>query len=296
MAKTVGQAAILAVIVAGWSSSALAQGRTATPRGTATPRTDTAIAVDEPAGNLVARARAAFEQLEFEQTVRLLQPLHTRAGVPPLLAVQAALLETNALVAQQLTPAAIEACQRAVRFANFDPDVARDQSPRVQAVCHTAADQARREFVSSRHIRIATVNVITGPVAWNSVALQIRIEGDLTGLTALAEVSVAGAPPAAVNLPGTGQTLRVAALDANLAVPRARIEVTPIVRDAFGVLARAESATIATVSANESAVRFGIGSDEANVYPLSFFSRKIRTCPMEQGRRDGTSNDDLHQR
>lgn len=232
---------------------------TATPAGEIRP---TPMQAGESVGERINRARSLLDQLEFEQAVGLLIPLHDAPGIPETLRVEAALLETNALVAMQRQPDAIAACVRAVEHANYNPDVAREQSPRTQAACRTAAEQARHDLIGRRSLAIRNVGISTGPVAWNPVRVEVGFDGDLTGLTTQAEVVVGTGQPFTVNLPNTGQPTRTAILEASLAAPNADVRVTPMIRDSFGVLVRSDSASTARIPTPEAAVQFALGSDE----------------------------------
>lgn len=216
----------------------------------------------EEVGNRLADARRALEDVEYERVVALLMPLRTARDLPAALGTEAALLETTALVALQRTEQATEACRRAVALAGYDPTIARNQSPRVQAVCTTAAEQARRELIATRRIGIGEAVIRPGEVAWTPTRVEVRFDGDLSGLVTQAEVAIGDQPAVTVGLPASGQPTRVVTLDANDAAPGARVSVTPLVRDAHGVLVRAPNATVATISRDEAAVRFGTGSDE----------------------------------
>ncbi|MEI8256217.1 MAG: hypothetical protein WCJ30_11155 [Deltaproteobacteria bacterium] len=220
------------------------------------------LQANESIGDRINRARSLLDQLELEQAIGLLIPLHDAPNVPAALAIEAAILETNGLVAMQRLPEATSACVRAVQRANYNPEVAHEQAPRIQAVCHAAAERARHDLVATRTLAIRSVAIQTGAVAWNPVRIEGSFEGELAGFTTQAEVVIGSGQPFTVNLTSTGQPLRSVMLEASLASPNAEVRVTPLIRDEYGVLVRADAPTIARIPTPEAAVRFALGTDE----------------------------------
>jgi hypothetical protein len=213
------------------------------------------------------------EQLEFEDALGLLLPMHDATGVPTALTVEAALLESSAYIALQQQAAAVAACRRGIVAANYDPEIAREQAPRVQAACRIAAAEARTALVEERRIAIGDVQVTSARVAWNPIRITAQIRGNVTNLVTEAEVRINDNSAFTVVLRDAGGGIRSGSIDANLGVPGGRIQVVPLVRDEFGILVRSETPTTYIVPEDEAAVRFNAGSDEG---PLEVDGRSTR--------------------
>ena len=89
-----------------------------------------ALAEGESPGERLARARSAADNLEFEQTVALLVPLHDLAGLSLTVGVDAALLETERARNRAAADCGCDRrlCKRGVIFANYNSKIAHEQA------------------------------------------------------------------------------------------------------------------------------------------------------------------------
>src|SRR5438105_14467709 len=117
---------------------------------------------------LVARAREQVESGAYADALKTLAGLPTK-DVPPALAVEAGLLETTAALVSKGEGAGQSACAKAVQASGFDPDGARDQSPKVRAACRAAGEKARAGRVASAGVTMSALRVDAPEVAWQPV-------------------------------------------------------------------------------------------------------------------------------
>src|SRR5262245_14805917 len=91
---------------------------------------------------VVVRAREQIERGAYADAMRTLSVLR-QSELPRPVAIEAALLEVTAALVIQGPEAAEAACASAVIASAYDPEVARDHSPKVRAACLAAALKER---------------------------------------------------------------------------------------------------------------------------------------------------------
>jgi hypothetical protein len=190
---------------------------------------------DDLAG-VVARAREQVERGDYADALNTLDRLPTE-GLPKALAVEASLLAvTSALVARG-AEAAEAACAEAVVASDYDPEVARDQSPKVRQVCLHAAVKERANRLQRERIELDGLRIDAPTVAWQPVRISATASGSRPWLRVVARISspaldgsfdVALVPSVEGPLRGT--------LDPSWIRPRAKIRVELIAQDRFGDL------------------------------------------------------------
>ncbi|MCC6553532.1 MAG: hypothetical protein IT372_11000 [Polyangiaceae bacterium] len=233
-----------------------------------------AARADDLAG-VVARAREQVESGAYADAMKTLSSLPA-AGVPPALATEAALLETTAALVAGGPEAGEAACAKAVVASGYDPEVARDQSPKVRAACRAAAAKERSKRVERAKITLSELRVEAPEVAWQPVRISATARGPAGGdagapaippwLRVVARVSssalegsfdLALAPSLEGPLRGT--------LDPSWIRPRAKIRVELVALDRFGDLGPMGQSRALEVPASEAMVVLGAVPASAKV-------------------------------
>lgn len=127
--------------------------------------------------SVVAKAREQVEAGQFAEALKTLAPLKDKANVPKALAIEAALLETTASVVAKGAEAAQAACARAVVLADYDPDVARELSPKVRSACKLAAQAERVGRLPKEKLTLDALTVDKVDVAWQPIRLSTQLGG-----------------------------------------------------------------------------------------------------------------------
>lgn len=207
-------------------------------------------AAAEDLAGIVARAREQVETGAYAEASKTLAGL-PQTGVPATLAVEAALLETTAALVVAGPEAGEAACGKAVIAAGYDPEVARDQSPKVRAACRAAAAKERAQRLARAQVTLSDLRAAPPAVAWQPVRIAATASSVPTWLRVVARVTssalegsfdLALAPSLEGPLRGT--------LDPSWIRPGARIKVELFAQDRYGDLGpTGEGATVEVPSA-----------------------------------------------
>ncbi len=208
--------------------------------------------------SVVAKAREQVERGAYAEGLVTLATLESQGPLPKALAIDAALLETVASLVAKGEAAGQAACAKAVRAAEFDPNVAREQSPKVRAVCKLAADAERsgrlaKEGVTVGALAVAAPEVAGAPVRVSTTASSVpswlRVVARLES-SALAGSYDLALAPADDGLRGT--------LDPTWAKPGATLTISLVAQDAFGDLARLGEPARVVVPVAEAMLALGV--------------------------------------
>ena len=206
---------------------------------------------------IVARAREQTENGAYADALRTLNAL-PKSGVPTALAVEAGLLEATAALVAKGAEAGQTACSKAIIAAGYDPDVAREQSPKVRAACKAAAAEERSKRLSRSNVTLSALEVQKPQVAWQPIRISatasqvppwLRVVARVTSSALEGSFDLALAPSLEGPLRGT--------LDPSWIRPKARIKVELVAQDKFGDLAAPPQATEVEVPAAEARVALG---------------------------------------
>jgi hypothetical protein len=215
-----------------------------------------AARADDLAG-VVARAREQVESGAYADALKTLQGL-PKEGVPAALAVEAGLLQTTATLVVKGADEGRAACAKAVIAAGYDPEVARDQSPKVRAACKAAAAEERKQRLEREKVTLAELSVETPDVAWQPVRISatanrvpswLRVVARVTSSALEGSFDLALAPSLEGPLRGT--------LDPSWLRPKAKLRVELVAQDKFGDLMGPQKTAEITVPAAEAIVVLG---------------------------------------
>jgi hypothetical protein len=220
----------------------------------------------EDLSGIVAKAREQTENGAFADALRTLAQL-PKNDVPPALAVEAGLLEATAALVTKGEAAGQAACAKAVIAAGYDPEVARDQSPKVRGVCRVAAERVRKERIEKAGLKLGDISVAAPEVAWQPVRLSADVDKAPAWLRVVARVR-SSAIEGSFDLPlapSPDGPLR-GTLDPSFIRPGATLEISLVAQDKFGdLLVTAEKQTVA-VPKREALVSFGDIPGSARVF------------------------------
>jgi hypothetical protein len=214
----------------------------------------------------VAKAREQTENGAFADALRTLGQL-PKNDVPPALAVEAGLLEATASLVTKGEAAGQTSCAKAVVASGYDPEVARDQSPKVRGVCRAAAERVRKERIEKAGAKLGDITITLPQVAWQPVRLSADVENAPTWLRIVARVrstAIEGsfdlplAPSPEGPLRGT--------LDPSFIRPGATLEISLVAQDKFGDLLVAAGKQTVEVPKREALVSFGDIPSSARVF------------------------------
>jgi hypothetical protein len=215
-----------------------------------------AARADDLAG-VVARAREQVESGAYADALKTLQGL-PKEGVPAALAVEAGLLQTTATLVVKGADEGRAACVKAVIAAGYDPEVAREQSPKVRAACKAAATEERKQRLDREKVTLSELSVETPEVAWQPVRISatanrvpswLRVVARVTSSALEGSFDLALAPSLEGPLRGT--------LDPSWLRPRAKLRVELVAQDKFGDLAAPQKTAEIAVPAAEAIVLLG---------------------------------------
>lgn len=206
---------------------------------------------------IVARAREQTENGAYAEALRTLASL-PKSGVPTALAVEAGLLETTAALVAKGADAGQAACSKAVIAAGYDPEVAREQSPKVRAACKAAAAEERKQRLARANVTLSALDVQKPGVAWQPIRISatasqvppwLRVVARVTSSALEGSFDLALAPSLEGPLRGT--------LDPSWIRPKARIKVELVAQDKFGDLAAPPQLAELEVPSAEARVALG---------------------------------------
>lgn len=223
------------------------------------------IATAQDLSSIVARAREQNESGSYAAALKTLERLPAK-GLPKALAIDAALLETTASLVERGPEAAAKACAKAIVAADYDPEVARELSPKVRSVCADAATSERGARLDRAGVKVTGFTVQAPEVAWRPVRVQVDTSAAPKGLRMVARVTssalegsfdLALAPSVEGPLRGT--------LDAAWIRPTSKLEIDLIAQDKFGDLGAPIQSTTLAVPAVEAMVLLGEVDSDARV-------------------------------
>lgn len=216
-----------------------------------------APAAAQDLSSIVARAREQVENGAYADAIRTLGTLPP-TGVPQALAVEAALLETTAALVTKGADAGQAACGKAIIVSGYDPEVAREQSPKVRNACRAAAVVERPRRLEREKVVVSDLSIEEPEVAWQPVRVGakasvvpawLRVVARVTSSSLEGSFDLALAPSVEGPLKGT--------LDPSWTRPRAKIKIELVPQDKFGDLGPPVATKTFEVSADEAAVAFG---------------------------------------
>lgn len=217
-----------------------------------------AVAQAQDAAAIVAKARDQVDAGNYADALRSLGPLKSQKNLPQAIAVEASLLETTALVVTQGNDAASGACGRAVVAANFDPDVARELSPKVRDVCKTAAKKVRGERLGQEKAKVGKLQVAAPEVAYQPIRISTTVENRPTWLRLVARVESSGIEGVFdVPLIPSDEGPLVGTLDPSWIRPSANLSIQLVAQDKFGDLSESIDTQKLQVPAAEAAIALG---------------------------------------
>ncbi len=217
------------------------------------------LARAQDAAAIVARARDQIDNGSYAEGLRTLAALRGQKP-PPQLVVEAALLETTALLVTQQgnESAAVNACSRAVVAAGFDPDVARELSPKVRDACRAAAKKVRGERLGNEKVKVGKLEIVEPEVAYQPVRLAATVSNRPQWLRMVARVESSGLG-GTFDLPliPSDEGPLLGTLDASWIRPGAGLSVKLVAQDRFGDLGDPIEARTVVVPTAEAAVALG---------------------------------------
>lgn len=211
----------------------------------------------EDLAGIVAKARDQTENGAFADALKTLAQL-PKSDLPPALAVEAGLLEATAALVTKGEAGGQTACAKAVIASGYDPEVARDQSPKVRGVCRAAAEKVRKERIEKAEVKLGAISVATPDVAWQPVRLSADVGKPPAWLRVVARVRSSEFEnsfdlPLA---PSPDGPLR-STLDPSFIRPGATLEISLVAQDKFGDLLVTSDKQSVTVPKREALISFG---------------------------------------
>jgi hypothetical protein len=219
--------------------------------------TSPALVQAQDLAGIVAKAREQTENGAFAEALKTLEQL-PKTDLPPTLAVEAGLLEATAALVTQGAAGGQAACEKAVIASGYDPEVARDQSPKVRTVCRAAAEKVRKGRTENAGIKLGEISVTAPEVAWQPVRLSADVAQAPAWLRVVARVrstAIEGsfdmplAPSPDGPLRGT--------LDPSFIRPGSTLEITLVAQDKFGDLLVTSGQKAIAVPKREALVSLG---------------------------------------
>jgi len=220
----------------------------------------------EDLAGIVAKAREQTENGAFADALRTLGQL-PKNDVPPALAVEAGLLEAQAALVTKGEAGGQAACAKAVVASGYDPEVARDQSPKVRGICRVAAEKVRKERIEKAGVKLGDISVAAPEVAWQPVRLSADVEKAPAWLRVVARVR-SSAIEGSFDLPlapSPDGPLR-GTLDPSFIRPGATLEISLVAQDKFGDLLVTTGKQTVAVPKREALVSFGDVPSSAKVF------------------------------
>ncbi|HTJ80325.1 MAG TPA: hypothetical protein VL400_01345 [Polyangiaceae bacterium] len=227
-----------------------------------------AIASDaraQDAAAIVARAREQLDTGAYADVLRTLSALKGK-NVPSQLAIEAGLIETNALIVTQGADAAQVACGKAIVAASYDPDIAREQSPKVRDACKAAAKKVRSERLAGDGAKLGALEAKAPEVAYQPVRISTTVDKRPPWLKVVARIESSGIEGSfdVPLLPSDDGPL-LGTLDPAWIKPKSKLVVALVAQDKFGDLGDPTEKRELEVPAAEAAVLLGTIPEGAKV-------------------------------
>ena len=219
----------------------------------------------QDAAAIVARAREQLDTGAYADVLRTLSALRGK-NVPSQLAIEAGLIETNALIVTQGADAAQTACGKAIVAAGYDPEVAREQSPKVRDACRAAAKKVRGERLGEEGAKIGDLGAKAPEVAYQAIRISTTVDKRPPWLKVVARIESSGIEGSFdVPLLPSDEGPLLGTLDAAWIKPKSRLHIALVAQDKFGDLGDPVSKRELDVPAAEAAVLLGAIPDGAKV-------------------------------
>jgi hypothetical protein len=207
--------------------------------------------------SVVAKARDQVEGGNFQDALRTLSMIKNKT-LPPQVAVDASLLETTALLVVQGPDAATTACQKAVTASGFDPEVARDQSPKIRDACRAAAKQVRAGRLAAEGVELSKLDVKAPEVAYQPIRVSAEATKRPAWLKVVARVKSSELESAFdVPLIPSQEGPMLGTLDPSWIRPGSKLRVALVAQDKFGDLGQPASEVSIDVPKAEAAIALG---------------------------------------
>jgi hypothetical protein len=206
---------------------------------------------------IVARASEQMDAGNFADGMRTLASLRGKT-LPPQLAVEVALLETTGSLVTSTPDAARDACGRAIVAAGYDPDVARERSPKVREVCKAAAKKVRADRLAEGKVAPSKLEVERPEVAHQAVRLSTKVEKIPAWLRMIARVQSSELEGTFdVPLVPSDDGALLGTLDSAWTRPRSKLTIKLVAQDRFGDIGDPIHAEELTIPAHEAAISLG---------------------------------------
>jgi hypothetical protein len=206
---------------------------------------------------IVARASEQMDAGSFADGMRTLAGLRGKT-LPPQLAVEVALLETTGSLVTSTPDAAREACGRAIVAAGYDPEVARERSPKVREVCKAAAKKVRADRMTEGKVEPSKLEIERPEVAHQAVRLSTKVEKMPAWLRMTARVqSSALEGTFDVPLVPADDGALLGTLDSAWTRPRSKLTIKLVAQDRFGDIGDPIHTEEITIPAHEAAISLG---------------------------------------
>ncbi|MFO0553581.1 MAG: hypothetical protein U0271_34685 [Polyangiaceae bacterium] len=211
----------------------------------------------EDLSSTVARARDQAGQGNYPEALKILSSLKGKT-LPPALAIDAALIETTSLIVTSTSDAAAQACGRAIVAAGYDPDVARELSPKVRDVCKLAAKKVRGDRLAAEKSDMGKLSVTPPEVAYAPVRVSTTVEKRPAWLRVVARVTVSTLEGSFdVPLIPSDEGPLLGTLDPSWIRPGSKLSIKLVAQDRFGDLGDPRDSVDVDVPAAEAAIALG---------------------------------------
>lgn len=211
----------------------------------------------QDAAATVAKAREQITDGSFADGLRTLGALKGKT-LPPQLAIEASLLETTAVLVTQGDDAAANACTKAVVAASYDPEIARDRSPKVRDACKAAAKRVRGERLKGDKASIGKLDVSPPEVGYQPLRIATTVDNRPAYLRVVARVessSIEGTFD--VPLVPSDYSALLGTLDPAWIRPQSKLSIRLVAQDKFGDLGDPIDTITIDVPPAEAAVALG---------------------------------------
>jgi hypothetical protein len=192
-------------------------------------------AAAQDVASVVAKARDQVESGAYADALRTLAIISNKE-LPETVAIEAGLLETTARIVVD-PDGANKACDKAVVAADYDPEVAGNESPKVRAACRASAERLRGSRLEGAGVRAESISVKPPTVGWQPVRVAAKLSTQPAWLRLVARVqsSVIDGSFDVALVPAESGVLRTT-LDPSALRPGSKVTVAIVAQDKFGDL------------------------------------------------------------